>query len=223
MRIQSLLSICTLTIVAASGCATGQMKLDPVLKSHSSAMKIYNPNGPFVDGRLNFGPYNVWAVSQEEAAEDKERDNQTYSFWMTDEWSRHWETKCQSSIQKDLEKAELGQVISLKCEIIGADDLDRAYKWAVNVNGVHNGPNVRMGKLKNTRYEMRIETHYNDVDASQPAVGFDIYIGNKPVAAIKTQGGNAIWIHDQLGGDARSAVAATATGLMLFDHVLQSS
>lgn len=190
-------------------------------------MKIYNPNGPFVKGKLNFGPYNVWALtqgkSQADSAKQGDHDKQNYSFWLTDEWSRHWETKCESSIQSDIENTNLGQVISLNCQITGADDLDQAYKWAINLSGVHNGPNVRMGNLKNNRYEMRIESHYNDFDANGAAVGFDIFIGNKPVATIKTAGGTTIWIHDELGGDARSAVAATATSLMLFDQVLQAS
>lgn len=93
----------------------------------------------------------------------------------------------------------------------------------MSLSGIHQGPNVRMGEIKNPRYQMRIESHYNGVDASQPGVGFDIYIGDKPVATVKTDGQNATWIHDQLGGDARSAVAATATGLMLFDRVIQKS
>jgi hypothetical protein len=198
------------------------MKIDPILKSNSSAMKIYNPNGPFVDGSLNFGPYSVWAV--EKSRENRAKsENHVYSFWLTDEWSRHWETHCNSTLQTQLKNKRLGQVVSLNCEISGADDLEKAYTWDVKLNGVHRGPNVRIGEIKNPRYQMRIESHYNDLDASQPAVGFDIYIGDKPVASVKTDGNNAIWIHDHLGGDARSAVAATATGLMLFDKVLQKS
>jgi len=200
------------------------MKIDPVLKSNSSAMKIYNPNGPFVDGQLNFGPYAVWAVEKSNAKRSANSDaKQSYSFWLTDEWSRHWETQCDSTIQQSAKDDRLGKVVSLNCEISGADDLEKAYTWAVSLNGIHEGPNVRMGEIKNPRYQMRIESHYNDVDATQPAIGFDIYIGDKPVATVKTDGQNAIWIHDQLGGDARSAVAATATGLMLFDRVLQNS
>jgi hypothetical protein len=204
------------------------MTIDPVLKSHSTAMKIYNPNGPFVDGKLNFGPYEVWAVEKAKQSvqegQTKQADtSQNYSFWLTDEWSRDWQTQCETTIQRGVADEDLGRLVRLNCEIVGADDLDKAYKWAVNLNGIHKGPNIRTGEIRSPRYEMRIESHYNDTDASQPAVGFDIFIGEKPVASVKTQGKNAIWIHDHLGGDARSAVAATVTGLMIFDQVLQKS
>ena len=223
MRIQSIFCTLTLTALVSSGCISGNMRIDPVLKSNSSAMKIYNPNGPFIDGSLNFGPYSVWALEKQNAKERALTKHHSYSFWLTDEWSRHWETHCDGSIQNLAKQDQLGKIVSLNCEIAGADDVEKAYAWNVKLNGVHQGPNVRLGEIKNPRYQMRIESHYNDIDASRPAVGFDIYLGDKPVATVKTNGDNAVWIHDQLGGDARSAVAATATGLMLFDRVLQKS
>jgi hypothetical protein len=57
---------------------------------------------------------------------------------------------------------------------MGAGDEKGKEDWNLNVNGIAKGPQVRMGALRGNRYNLRIESHYNDLDASKDALGFDI-------------------------------------------------
>ena len=222
MRISLSIALISSLACLGSGCATTGISLDPVLASNSSEMAVYNPSGPFVKGKLNFGPYSVWEVEESAAqGQDDSAKTESYSFWMTDEWSRHWETQCKRQMRKASRASGAAEIVSLNCEIAGADDVEKSYAWGMKLTAIQNGPSVRMGKVKNARHEMRIESHYGD--GKRKAVGFDIYMGDKPVASIKTTGEGSIWIHDHLAGDVRSAVAATATGLLLFDRALGNS
>ena len=221
MRISLSFALVSSLACLGSGCATSGMSLDPVLASNSSEMAVYNPSGPYVKGKLNFGPYSVWEL--EESKLDVRKANTTeesYSFWMTDEWSRHWETQCKRQIRKASRVSGAAEIVSLNCEIAGADDIEKSYAWGMKLTAIQNGPSVRMGEVKNSRHEMRIQSHY--ASGNRNAVGFDIFMGEKPVASVKTTGDGSIWIHDHLAGDVRSAVAATATGLLLFDRGLEN-
>ena len=185
-------------------------------------MAVYNPDGPFVKGKLNFGPYSVWELEESEVQNrEAAAATESYSFWMTDEWSRQCETQCMRQMRKTSRASGAAEIVSLNCEIAGADDIEKNYTWGMKLTAIQNGPSVRMGEIKNARHEMRIESHYGA--GKRKAVGFNIYMGEKPVASVKTTGQGSIWIHNHLAGDVRSAVAATATGLLLFDRSLENS
>jgi len=167
---------------------------------------------------LDFGPYSIHRIQQEPIATVTSGKivsrRHRWAFWLSAASNGDWHTRCESTTKAE-RNGQTG-AIALSCTMASFTTEDER-TWTLEISGDAAGARIRAGELEGSRGErLRVQSSH---DPARGQLGFEIYLSDRPVAAVQTVGTRALWLDPGLRKEIRSAIAASAGGLMLFDHL----
>lgn len=225
MRLKTLALVFAL---AVAGCAPARIPVDEALAS-GEFLEAHGRNGWKIRERVTFGAFSAeridrsWTRGRGFTFNQLELDlrSQTYSFALAESGRDVLATSCQAEVRRgaiDVRSVELEfrNRSRLECEMRSAGG---QVAWTLKLDEEHETPLV--GTLMGVGRTYRVEGT-NALRKGLPAIfttGYYVRRGQTAFAAVEVVNAGGVWLGADLPGADRTAVAAVAAALLLFEDL----
>lgn len=209
-------------LVFGASCAGQAMQVSPDLGKSSSRMGLEIMTAETYDEEgIQFGDYRVTNITHMPATKTvdkttgKKHIRESYTYQVRHDGEK-WFGECAARV--DEHRPQANSIYELRCRLrpLGGDMMK---SWYLDIAGGTAGGELSYGEVKRLGEMVAIRSIHGGETGDREKLGFELSTDEATVGAVQTDDNQALWIRGELDDDMKKVVAASAAGLVLFEHV----